>query len=119
MIFYLVLLIPCFCLFICPLSVAGAKSGRYFWTARAVNPGRVENCLLLIVFRIVYLGVINYSWWRYFIIFALDVMSYALYVVCLVWTFCDYGDVLLFSCSFNIHNLVCNSRPHSRTSFLL
>ena len=43
LIFSLVLQIPCLCPFMCPLSVAGAECGRYFWTTRAVNPGHVEN----------------------------------------------------------------------------
>jgi hypothetical protein len=37
-IFSFVDLIPCFCLFVCPLSGAGLDSGRYFLTAAAVNP---------------------------------------------------------------------------------
>ena len=32
-----------------PLYVAGEESGRYFWTARAVNLGHVENVLLLMI----------------------------------------------------------------------
>ena len=41
LIFSLVLQIPCFCLFMRPLSFAGAESGKYFWTYRDVNPGHV------------------------------------------------------------------------------
>ena len=82
--FSLVLLIPCFYLFMCPLSVAGAKSGRYFWTACAVNPGHVEYCSLLIAFRSICLCGINAAWRRYLISAALDVMEYVLYAMCLV-----------------------------------
>ena len=56
LIFSLVLQIPYFCLFMWPLSVSGSESGRYFWTARAVNLGSVENCLLLITFSSVCFG---------------------------------------------------------------
>ena len=41
-ILFLVLMILCFCLLMCSLSVAGAESGKYCWTGRAVNPGQVE-----------------------------------------------------------------------------
>ena len=59
LIFSLVLQITCFCIFIWTLSVASAESGRYFWTARAVKPGHVENCLLLIAFSSVCFGRLN------------------------------------------------------------
>ena len=38
---------PFLCLFMCPLSVAGHDSGRYFWTASAVRPGHDANWLFL------------------------------------------------------------------------
>ena len=41
---------------------------------------------------------------------ALYVIAYALYAMCLVWTVCVSGDVLLDSCGGNTHNLVCGSR---------
>ena len=50
---------------------------------------------------------------------ALDVMAYALYAICLVWTVFVSVDVLLHSRSGSIHNLVCGSRPPFHTSFLL
>ena len=81
----------------CPLSVAGAESGRYFWTARDVNPGHVEKRLLFIAFRSVCLGGLNAAWWGYLIISALDFMAYAFYAMCLVWPVCVSGDVLLYS----------------------
>ena len=36
-------LMPFLCLFMCPLSVVGNDSGKYFWTASVVRPGRVAN----------------------------------------------------------------------------
>ena len=36
-------IMPFLFLFMCPLSVAGHDSGRYFWTASAVRPGHVAN----------------------------------------------------------------------------
>ena len=103
----------------CSLSVDGAESGRYFWTARAVNPGHVEKTLLFLSLSSVSLGVLNAAWWRYLISAPLDVVPYALYAMCLVWTICVSGDVLLFSCSGNIHNIVCGSRPPFHTIFPL
>ena len=50
-IFYFVDLMPFCCLFMCPLSVAGHDSGRYFSTASAVRPGHVVNWLFLIALR--------------------------------------------------------------------
>ena len=47
-IFCLVDLIPFCCLFMCPLSVAGHDSGRYFYTASAVRTGHFANWLFLI-----------------------------------------------------------------------
>ena len=93
-----------------PLVCYCAESGRYFWTARAFNLGHVENCLLLISFRSVCLGRLNEVWWRYLMSAALYVIAYALYAMCLVWTVCVSGDVLLDSCGGNTHNLVCGSR---------
>ena len=97
LIFSVVLLIPCFCLFMFPLSIAGAYSGRYFWTAHAVNPGHADNCLLLIAFTSVCLYGINAACCRYLMSADLDVMEYALYDMCLVWPVCVSGDVLLYS----------------------
>ena len=97
LIFSLVLLISCFCLFVCPLYVTVAEYGGYFWTDRAVNLGHVENCLLFIAFRSVCLGGLNAAWWGYLIISALDFMAYAFYAMCLVWPVCVSGDVLLYS----------------------
>ena len=59
-------MIPYFCLFMMPLSVASTYSRRYFCTACAVNPGHVENYLLFIAFSSVCLGGLNAAWWRYF-----------------------------------------------------
>ena len=42
-IFSLVDLMPCLCLFMCHLSVAGHDSGSYFCTASVVRPGHVAN----------------------------------------------------------------------------
>ena len=50
-IYFLVDLIPFCCLFICPLSVAGNDSGRYFSTDSAVRTGHVANWLFLIALR--------------------------------------------------------------------
>ena len=90
-----------------------------FWTACAVNTGHVENCLLLIAFGSVRLGALNADWWRYLTSAALYALAYALYEICLVWTVCVSGDVLLYSCSDNIHNLFCDYRPPFHTSFPL
>ena len=40
-----------------------------------------------------------------------DVMAYALYAMCLVWSFYVFLDVALNSCSGNIHNIVFGSCP--------
>ena len=61
-----------------PLSVAGAESGKYCWTARAVNLGHVENCLLLMSFSRVCFGGMNAAWSRYLISADFEVMAYAL-----------------------------------------
>ena len=95
--FSLVLLIPCLCLLVCPLSVAGAESGRYVWTSRAMNTGHVEKYLLFISFRSVCLGGLNPDWWRYFMSTTLDIMEYLLYAMFLVWPVCVSGYVLLYS----------------------
>ena len=55
-IFSFVLLMPFFCLFVCPLSVVGDDYGRYFWTAFTVRPGHVANWLLCSALRRVALG---------------------------------------------------------------
>ena len=36
-------IMPFLFLFMCPLSVAGHDSGRYFWTDSVVRPGHVAN----------------------------------------------------------------------------
>ena len=102
-----------------PLSVASAESGRYFWTDCSVNPGRIEKNLFLISFSSVFLGGLNAAWWRYLMSAYFDVMAYAFYAVCLVWSVSIFVDVVLHSCSGNIHNLVCSYRPPFHTSFLL
>ena len=61
-----------------PLSVAGAESGRYFWTVRDVNPGHVENCLLLMAFIRISFGRLNTARLSYLINVAFEVMEYAL-----------------------------------------
>ena len=48
--FFWILWIPCFYIFVLPLSVARAESGRYICTALDVNLGHVENCLLSVAF---------------------------------------------------------------------
>ena len=102
-----------------PLSVFGAESERYFWPARAVKPGHVENCLLLIAFTSVCFGGLNTALWRYFMSAAFDVMAYALYAMCPVFLFYVLGDVALQSCNGNTHNRVCGSLPYLHTILLL
>ena len=65
----------------CPLSVSGYDSGRYFWTASAVRPGHVANWLFFIALRSVDLGGQNRHWWRYLMRSSLDVICYALLAV--------------------------------------
>ena len=65
---------PFCCLFMCPLSVAGHESGRYFWTASDVRPGNVANWLFFISLRSVDLGGQNRHWWRYIMSSSLDVI---------------------------------------------
>ena len=77
-------MITCFCLFICTLSVAGDEHSRNFGTVHAMTPGHVEYCLLLVDFRSVCLGGLNSTCWRYLMSAALDVITYALYTMCLV-----------------------------------
>ena len=88
-------------------------------TDHTVNLGHDENYLLLISFSSVCLGRLNAAWRRYLMSAVLDVMAYALYVMCLVWIVCVSGDFLLYECSGNIHNLVCGFIPPLHTSFLL
>ena len=73
-IFSFVDLIPFCCLFMCPLSVDGHKSGRYFWTAYSVRPIHVANWLFSIALRSVDLGGQNRHWWRYLMSSSLDVI---------------------------------------------
>ena len=61
----------------------------------------------------------NSAWCRHLMNYALDVIAYALYAMCLIWTGCVSGDVLLDSYSGNIHTIVCGSRPSLYTSLLL
>ena len=75
LVFSLVLLIPCLCLLVCPLSVVSAESGRYVWTSRTMNTGHVEKYLLFISFRSVCLGGLNAAWWSYLMSAALYVMA--------------------------------------------
>ncbi len=49
-------LMPCFCRFMCPLSVAGEDSGKYCWTTLVVIPGQVGNWLLAMALSIVLFG---------------------------------------------------------------
>ena len=60
-------LIPCLVLLMCPLSVTGLESGRYFWTAFAVNPGHVVSWLFFIACRRVLLGGQYRHWCKYLI----------------------------------------------------
>ena len=119
LIFSLVLRIPCFCLFVWPFYVAGAASGRYFWTACAVKPFHVENCLLLMDFSRVCFGGLNAAWSRYLISAAFYVMEYVLHAMCLVFLVFVFGVVVLQSCNGNIHDLVCGSLPPFHMSLLL
>ena len=88
------------------MYVACAESGRYFWTARAVKPGHVENSLLLIAFSSVCFGGMHVAWWRYLMITAFNFMSNFLDAMCLVFLVSFLGDVLLQSCNGNTHNFV-------------
>ena len=82
-----------------PLYVAREESGRYFCTARAVNPGHVENCLLLMDFSRVCFGALNAAWWSYLISTDFDVTAYALHDRCLV-SLVSILDVVAFqSCN--------------------
>ena len=94
-IFSLVLQIPCFCLLMWPLSVAGAESGRCFCIERAVNPGHVEKSLLLIDFSSVSFGGQNVTWWRYLMSMFFNFIENALYAMCLVFLVSVLGDVVL------------------------
>ena len=50
---------PCRCLFICPLSVAGDDSGRYFLIEVGVSPGQVGSWLFVTALSNVRLGGLN------------------------------------------------------------
>ena len=119
MIFSLVPLITCFLPIHVTLVCCWCRVWEIFLTDHTVNLGHVENCLLLISFSSVCLGRLNPAWWSYLMSSILDVMSYVLYVMCLVWIVCVSGDFLLYECSGNIHNLVCGFIPPLHTSFLL
>ena len=101
------------------LSVAGADPGRKFWTARAVNLGHVENCLLLVSFNMVCFGGLNAIWWRCLISADFYVMAYTLHSKCLVFLVSILGVVVLQSCDGNMHNLVCSYLPPFHTRLLL
>ena len=101
------------------MSVAGAEYGRYFWTASAVKPGYVENCLLLISFSSACFGVLNVASCRYLMSAALNAMANVLYSMCLLFIVSIIGDVEFQSCNGNIHNCVCSSLPPFHTILLL
>ena len=106
----LVLQISCFCLFMWPLSVAGAESGRYFWTDRAVKPGHVENCLVLISFSSVCFGGMNASWCRYFMSAAFDVTEnalYAMFLVLLVYFLVIWRCILVMATYTTLFEVLC------------
>ena len=84
-----------------------------------MNPGHVENCLLLIDFRSVCLGGLNADCWRYLMSAVLNFIAYALYAIYLLLTGCVSVNVLFDSCSGNIHNIFCGLRPPFHTSLLL
>ena len=65
----------------CPLSVTGHESRRYFCTASAVRPGHVAKWLFFIALRSVNLGGGNRHWFRYLMRSSLDVICYALLAV--------------------------------------
>ena len=79
------------------MSVDGAESGRYFWTAHTVRTGHVANFLFFISFRSVCLGGLNAASWIYLMSDDLDDMVYALYAMCLVWPVFVSVLVLLYS----------------------
>ena len=71
----LVDLTPCRCRFMCPLSVAGDASGKYFWTDDIVSPGHVANWLLSIALSSVRFGGLNRHWCKNFTKASLDVRA--------------------------------------------
>ena len=106
-------LIPFCCLFVCPLSVAGHTSGRYFLTASAVNPGHVVSCLFSIALINVAFGGQNRHWWRYCINSCLDVIWYALFTMWSVMGIVRAGSFWM-CCLFNgrVHKpVVCSLVP--------
>ena len=112
-------LIPFCCLFMCPLSVAGHESGRYFWTASAVRPGHVANWLFFIALRSVDLGGQNRHWWRYLMSSSLGVIWYALLSVGLyvLWVLC--WVIFPTFLSGRTHNTVKHSHVPVHTMFPL
>ena len=112
-------LMPFLCLFMCPLSVSGHESGRYFWTASTVRPGHVANWLFFIALRSVDLGGQNRNWCRYLMSSSLDVIWYALLAVWLsvLWVL---GWVFPPTClSGSTHNPVNDSLVPFHTTFHL
>jgi hypothetical protein len=79
----------------CPLSVAGALSGRYCWTALAVSPGHVVNWLFVIALRSVRFGGLKRHWCRYFINDSFDFIVYALAATLLVAESARLGATVL------------------------
>ena len=99
------------------LSVAGADSGRYFWTARDVNPVHVDNCLLSMALRRVHFGGLNATWWRHLINADFEVMVYAFLDWFVVFLASVVGIVVLEDFNCKIHNRVYGSLPPLHTSF--
>ena len=100
-----------------PLSVAGTESGRYFWIARAVNTGHVQNCVLLIDFTSVCFGGLSAAWRKYLMSASFYVMENVLYAMFLVLLVSILGDVKLLYFDGNIHNRVCGSLTSFHISF--
>ena len=75
-ILFFTLRIPCFCIFVWPLYVAGDEYGRYLCTARNVNPVHVENWLFSMALIRLRFGRLNAAWRRYLMGDTLDVIAY-------------------------------------------
>ena len=112
-------LMPFCYLFMCPISVAGHETGRYFWTASAVRPGHVANWLFFIALRSFYLGGQNRHWWRYLMSSSLDIIWYSLLAMWL-YVLLVLGWVIFPTCLIgSTHNPVKHSLVPVHTTFPL
>ena len=84
-----------------------------------MNPGHVENFLLLMDFIRVIFGGLNADWWRYLINATFDIMVYVFLSWCSVSHLSIVRWFLFGACMGKTHNHVHGSLPTFHTILLL